>query len=63
MLKTEGMPVTAGTPITEGTPTTVVTLGEEGMSTTAGPQQPHKRQYQHYAKHRRDSTTKETPTT
>jgi hypothetical protein len=34
----------AGTPTSEGTPTSVVTLGAEGMLTTAGPEQQQKSQ-------------------
>jgi hypothetical protein len=40
----ERTPVTARTPTSEGTPTSVVTIAEEGMLTTAVPEQQQKTQ-------------------
>jgi hypothetical protein len=56
MLK-KGKPVNSGTPTFEGTLKSVVTLGAEGILTTAGPEQQQKSQLQH------DAKTQEKPTT
>ncbi len=42
--KKEGTPVPAVTPTLEETPTSVVKIAEEGMLTTAGPEQQQKTQ-------------------